>query len=447
LSLAAESRPTRVRFLVVALCMAMAVLLYLDRFALTPITSTILTELAFDEKQFGRVVGAFFLVYAVCQVPAGWLSDRLGARWMLALFVALWSLATIGLALAGSLIAFEGMRMLLGAAQAGAYPAAASLLKRWIPLSGRGRANTIVSMGGRGGHLIALFLTPALAALAMHWLGWQAGGWRLALGLYGLLGLAWAALFAALYRDSPQVHPWCNDAERRLLGDERQIARPTMHDYSRFVVALLTSREMLLMCVINIAINIGWIFLVTWMPRYISVQYGAELSRYTRQPEVVIGLLAVLPAMASIVGGLCGGAATDLLARRYGRTWGRRLPGLTAGVVVSGLYLVATQCSTLLSFLTVIIVIAFVIDFGLGASWASFQDIGGRQVAVVLGLGNMCGNLGAAFFGSYIGTLASGGHWTAVFVIAAAAMAIYAACWALFDAARPILPEATENAS
>jgi len=447
LSPTAESRPTCVRFRVVALCLAMAVLLYLDRFALTPITSTILTELAFDEQQFGRVVGAFFLVYAFCQVPAGWLSDRLGARWMLALFVALWSLATIGLALANSLIAFAGMRMLLGAAQAGAYPAAAGLLKRWIPLASRGRANTMVSTGGRGGHLIALFLTPALALAALHLLGWQAGGWRLALGLYGLLGLAWALLFVWVYRDSPAEHPWCNDAERRLIGDERPATRPTVSDYRRFVVALLTSREMLLMCVINVAINIGWIFLVTWLPRYISVQYGDELSRYTRQPEVVIGLLAVLPAMASIVGGLCGGAATDLLVRRYGRTWGRRLPGLTAGAIVSGLYLAATQCSTWLSFLAVIIAIAFIIDFGLGASWASFQDIGGRQVAVVLGVGNMCGNLGAAFFGSYIGTLASGGHWTAVFVIAAVAMGINAASWALFNAARPILPETTEPAS
>jgi ACS family glucarate transporter-like MFS transporter len=204
---------------------------------------------------------------------------------------------------------------------------------------------------------------------------------------------------------------------------------------------------MLLMCVINIAVNIGWIFLVTWLPLYIKVHYGDELGRYAAQPEVVIGLLAVLPAVAAIFGGLSGGAATDLLVRRYGRTWGRRLPGLMAGVIVSGLYLVATQCTTLWSFLAVIVVISFAIDFGLGASWASFQDIGGRQVAVVLGVGNMCGNLGAAFFGSYIGTLASGGHWTAVFLIAAAAMAINAASWALFNAARPILPETNEPTS
>src|SRR2546421_52926 len=109
-----DQPPTRVRFLVVGLCTAMALLLYLDRFALTPITSTVLRELKLDEEQFGRAVGAFFFAYALCQVPAGWLSDRLGARWTLALYVVGWSLAIFGLGLANSLLAVSMMRMVLG---------------------------------------------------------------------------------------------------------------------------------------------------------------------------------------------------------------------------------------------------------------------------------------------------------------------------------------------
>src|SRR5262245_26166425 len=190
-----QNPPTRVRYLVVALCVGMSVLLYIDRFAITPITPTIRSELNLDKEQFGRAVGAFFLIYALCQVPAGWLSDRFGARGTLALYVVCWSLATIGLGLAGGLVTITAMRMLLGATQAGAYPAAASLLKRWIPAAGRARANTIVAMGGRGGNLLAQFLTPILAIAAASLLGWQIGGWRVVLIGYGTLGLVWAVLF------------------------------------------------------------------------------------------------------------------------------------------------------------------------------------------------------------------------------------------------------------
>src|SRR5438067_1962732 len=242
--------PTRVRHLVVGLSVLMAILLYLDRFALTPVTSTILRDLHLDEEQFGRAVGAFFLAYAFCQVPAGWLSDALGARWTLALYVVGWSLATIGLGLAGGLLAITIMRIALGVTQAGAYPAAASLLKRWTPAASRGRANTIVSMGGRAGNLLAQFLTPLLALTAAAAIGWTTGGWRIVLAAYGALGLVWAAAFVWLYRDTPAAHPWCNDAERELIDGRVSAAHQIPNKPSvgaahptRFLLALLTSTK------------------------------------------------------------------------------------------------------------------------------------------------------------------------------------------------------------
>src|SRR5271154_1758945 len=134
-SLAASSpaRPTNIRFLTLALCIAMAVLLYLDRYALSPVTKTLLAELDLNKEQFGRVFSAFFFAYALFQVPAGWLSDTFGARRMLAVYVAVWSLATVCMGLVNGLTAIILVRILLGISQAGAYPTAASLIKRWFP--------------------------------------------------------------------------------------------------------------------------------------------------------------------------------------------------------------------------------------------------------------------------------------------------------------------------
>ena len=103
------------------------------------------------------------------------------------------------------------------------------------------------------------------------------------------------------------------------------------------------------------------------------------------------------------------------------------MPGLTAGYLAVALYLVAMQLTSVWPLVAVMLVISFTIDFGLGASWASYQDIAGRHVATVLGIGNMCGNLGAAGFGYYIGVLAKADQWNTVFLIAGLAMAVYGA--------------------
>jgi MFS family permease len=430
--------PTRVRYLIVALCFGMAVLLYLDRFALTPIATTILLELNLDEEQFGRAVGGFFLIYALCQVPAGWLTDRLGARWTLAGYVVAWSLATIGLGLAGGLLAITAMRMLLGAAQAGAYPTAASLLKRWVPATGRARANTIVSVGGRGGNLLAQFLTPILAATALAYLGWQTGGWRVVLIGYGALGLLWASMFVWLYRDSALLHPWCNDAERNLI---EHVPAPPPSTSSRrpLVLDIVLSPEVWLMSIMSVAVNVGWIFLVTWLPHYLTSHYHSELSGYVSSAQVLAGTLTAVAGFGAMLGGLSGGAAADRFVANYGLKWGRRLPGLLAGVVVAALYIAAAQTKNVWPFIGLMIAISFALDFGLGAIWASYQDIGGRNVATVLGIGNMCGNLGAAGFSYYIGVLAKADRWNFVFLIASTAMLVYAAGWLLFDARRQVV--------
>ncbi len=531
--------PTGVRFLVIGLCVAMSVLLYLDRFAITPATNTILTELRLSKAEFGETVRAFFLAYALMQIPSGWLTDVLGARWMLALFVLGWSLAIAGLGLADGVGAIWGMRLVLGVMQAGAYPAAAGLLKRWVPYSDRGLANSSVAMGGRCGLLVSMSLIVPLMLLFGRWLNWETDQWRAVFVTYGSLGLAWAAGFVWLFRDWPREHPWVNQAEAALIESAvlksatpaSGVATSTAHAASssaawccgglfaiaagwvvvvglaasacnqqfgttlagatgsdafgsavvsavaglvglagivllvmvanRFLQALdppaarrlslplgpmLRSKEVLLMCGINFCVNIGWIFLATWLPQYVVDVYGDYVTTHIGNKDLVAGWMTAATGVAAMCGGLLGGRATDVFVRRYGRVWGRRLPGLCAGTLVAAMYLTVPQLPGLWSFIAAMIAIAFTIDFGLGATWASYQDIGGRHVASVLGCGNMCGNLGAAFFGGLIGYLADEDRWNTVFLISAGAMLLASCGWLLFDASRPI-DEATGESS
>jgi MFS family permease len=444
------ARPTKVRFLTLALCIAMAMLLYLDRYALSPVTGTLLAELHLTKEELGRTVFfAFFFAYAILQVPAGWLSDTFGARWMLAFYVAVWSLATAAMGLVNGLAAIFFVRFLLGISQAGAYPTAASVIKRWFPYTARGRASSAVSMGGRAGGLLAFAITPSLLLYAGHLLGWETGRWRVVFAFYGAMGLVWVVVFAWLFRDSPREHPWCNAEEVGLIAPLIRLRGVPLRQ-ALPPITILTSKEVLLMCVIGFCVDVGWVFLVSWLPEYLVETHGESLkqiltsfgygSAKAGDEQVVAGLMTALTGLAGMVGTLLGGLATDGFVVRLGPVWGRRLPGVIAGVVVAGLYLAAPSLTNVWVFVGAMAAVSLSIDFCLGAMWATYQDIGGRHVASVLGVGNMCASFGAAAFTWYAGSLADHKQWNTVFLLAAVSMIVAAVSWLLIDPTRSAAP-------
>ena len=432
--------PTNVRFLTLSLCIAMAMLLYLDRYALSPVTATLLSELKMSKEQLGRTVFfAFFFAYGLLQIPAGWLSDAFGARRMLALYVTVWSLATIGMGFVNGLAAIFFVRFLLGVSQAGAYPTAASVLKRWFPYRSRGRASSSVSMGGRAGGLLAFAITPALMLLLGRWLGWETGQWRIVFALYGALGLVWVVVFVWLFRDSPREHPSCNEQEVELIAPATTMAQLPRRS-ALPPRSIILSKEALLMCVIGFCVDVGWVFLVSWLPQYLMETYGDYIRNNVGDEQVVAGRLTALTGLAGMIGTVLGGLATDRFVVRFGPIWGRRWPGVIAGVLVASLYLVAPHLPNVWWFIGAMAAISLSIDFCLGAMWATYQDIGGRHVGSVLGLGNMCASFGSAGYTWFAGSLADKNEWNTVFLLAAAAMVVATVAWLLIDPTHPVEP-------
>jgi MFS family permease len=159
---AATTGPTHVRYLVVALTTLMAFVLYLDRFCLGFAERYIREDLGLSDERMSWLLGAFFLAYALGQVPSGWFSDRYGARRMLVLYIVAWSVLTGLIGLAMSFLAVLALRLGFGLAQAGAYPTSAGVLSKWVPFSERGLTSGIVSLGGRVGGAAAPVLTAYL---------------------------------------------------------------------------------------------------------------------------------------------------------------------------------------------------------------------------------------------------------------------------------------------
>lgn len=159
-----DQKPTHVRYYVVGLTTAMAVLLYLDRIFPSLLERYIREDLGLSDIEWGWFMGLFFLSYGFGQVPGGWLADRFGPRNVLALFILAWSIfANMGAVHTFLLLVI--FRFMCGLAQAGAYPTAAGIVSKWVPFSDRGKASSIIATGGRLGGFGAQVLTAYLLVM------------------------------------------------------------------------------------------------------------------------------------------------------------------------------------------------------------------------------------------------------------------------------------------
>src|SRR3954467_7940359 len=106
------------------LMFASTVLNYMDRQAIALVAPQIKGEFKLQNVDYGWVLAAFSLTYAVFQVPAGYLVDRWDVRRTYAAAVAWWSLAGMALAWAPHRGALVALRALLGVGESFNWPCA-----------------------------------------------------------------------------------------------------------------------------------------------------------------------------------------------------------------------------------------------------------------------------------------------------------------------------------
>ena len=423
-------RPSKVRYRIIAVSMLMAFILYLDRVCLSEIvqSASFHSEVALSRAQIGRFLGAFFFSYALCQVPAGWGSDRFGARAMLTGYIALWSLFTALTGMMSSFPALLAMRLLCGAAEAGAYPTSNAVIRRWIPLAARGRASSLVTVGGRIGGTLAPFLTA--------WLVVSLGRWRPVLWLDGGAGLAIALLYWHIVRNRPSQHPACNQAERELIGNPPPDGpRPSAGELGRILRVFCLSPNLWLLSTMMLLTNIGWAFLITWMPTYLQEQKHV--------PDVAGGRMVTLVLACGMLGQLAGGCFSDWSARRLGLKNGRKLALSAAGLAAGAGYIGCLMIDSVWAIVACCGFVSFASDTGNPANWAFVQDIGGRATAAAVGWCNMWGNFGAALSSVMVPALLTAGVTIAagqrhVFLACAGALFLSGLVALGLDASKPL---------
>jgi ACS family glucarate transporter-like MFS transporter len=360
---------------VIAVAMSKAFLLYLDRTCMGAVvqSASFQQEMALDKAAVGSVMSSFFLAYALGQMPAGWLADRFGSRRMLVIYVVFWSVCTALTGWVQGLTALVLVRMACGLSEAGAYPAITRLVGAWFGTIGRARASGLVAMGGRVGNALALGFTAWAIAVF--------DGWRPVLWVYGFFGFLLAALGWHVLRDSP---------ERGSEGSESLVAGGASVPWH----ALLTDRGLWIFNIGAIGMNLGWAFLITWLPSYLREVHGLD--------SVVTGTWISWALAFGMTGMLVGGWYGDFCVRRFGVRWGRRLPMLTGGLLAALCYGVAPFLPGPGWVVAACGMVAFASDSVTPSIWGMVQDIGGGRVASTMAWVNMWGNLGASFVAKVI---------------------------------------------
>lgn len=405
-------KPTRTRFIVLAgLCTA-AALAYYTRNGVAAAESTIRADLGLTKEQSGLMMSAFFWPYALCQIPAAMLAQRLGTRWALALYAVMWSLATAGLAM-GQLGWMTASRACMGVAQAGLVPVGVMIMAHWFPKTAQASAAGAFSGFMSAGSIVS---APLTAWFVMN------AGWRWMFVINAVPGVLWAVWFAWWHRNQPSEHASVNAAEREWIekGSSDDLSNVQAIPWR----SLGTSPSLWLLCMQQFFRAAGYIFFASWFATYLQEARGMTLTHSA--------WLTTLPLLADVAGGFSGGILSDALMRRTGS------PRLARqGIAMVMLVL----CAVLIFgawFVTQPVLAVIVISVGMYCAGvvnpcfsAALMDFGGPHAGTVSAITNMCGNFGAASFPILVPWfIAHAGGWDAVLIGFGAIYIVAAALWA-----------------
>ena len=360
----------------------------------------------------GAVMSAFFLGYVTLQIPAGYLSDRFGGKWVLGLGVLFWSLFALltPASAALSITVLLACRFLMGVAEAVTWPSIYSLYSRWVHPDRRASAVGLMNSGISGGSVIALICTPWLISV------WS---WQGAFYLYGLLGILWFAVWAPLAQSRPaDKTEWDTPsaalatAEAGAVTDQNDVSAQTV--YPRLTVrGMLRSRAVWAIAIAHICINWSLYLVLSWFPTFVNRELGADLQ--------LAGFLALAPTIVSLVMAPLAGRLFDrLVARGRDRLTVRRIMQSLAFVGITAAMMAITLTDSLILSVTVITLSNALTAFSIGGFATNHLDIAPNQSGLLMGVTNTLAAVSSSasvFVSGWIQDLSGG--WDAVFLTAA----------------------------
>ena len=385
------------RWVILGLLFVASIINYIDRQSLSILARTIQDELNISDIGYTNVVQLFLLAYMLSFLVAGWITDKLGIRASMTLFIGWWSIANLLTGFVGSLRGLAAARFMLGSGESGLYVVAPKVVSQLFPASQRGLAVGIYSAGATVGATIA---PPLLAFLTLNY------GWRSAFIVGGMMGLVWIVPWLLVYRSSETSSPAPSPAAPPAAPAALEPDTTRWWD-------IFLSREVLLLLSIRALTDPVWQFILFWLPKYLTDVHGLSLEQ--------VGRIGWVPYLAADIGGVLGGLASGLLITRGFRAVdARKWVMLACGIAIPCGALLVTQVRASSLIVTLMAVIAFA-EF----TWMVTMTALAVDVLPIQRFGRMFGviaagsGLGGMVFMYIVGRLVTYWSYTPVFVLIA----------------------------
>jgi MFS family permease len=333
-----------------------------------------------DESQLGTLQSSFYWTYAVSNIVVGYFADRIGAHRTLAAGVLLWSLATLLMGFASSLLGLIVLRLLLGMGESVGFPCTSKILAAHVKPAYLGLANGVLAFGYLFGPAVGTYVGGHLLS--------SYNDWRPMFWLFGGVSLLW-------------IVPWLF-----MRSDEPTVAADVAHSQSEPPTfrQVLRQRGLWGASLGHFTTNYTYYFILQWLPYYLVQSRGFSMAKMAD----VVSESYVINAIAAVTVGWLLDAA---MRRHWSPTLlyksAMGISHLGAIACMAGIALLPEQQSVWSLFMYQIMV-------GLSAPgvFAIPQLIAGEAAAGRwVGVQNFCGNLAGIVAGSLTGfLLAQFGH-------------------------------------
>lgn len=399
---AAGSLIRNLRWYIAGLLLFAAVINYIDRQVFSILAPDLQRLIGWNELDYGRIVVAFQLAYALMLLVSGQIVDRIGTRAGFAIAIVWWSVAAAMHAFARNAFQFGLARFALGIGEAANFPASVKAVAEWFPVKERATATGIFNGGPTIGAIVAPVVVPLIAA---------AWGWQAAFVLTGLVGFIWVAAWWGLYY-RPEVHPRITSEELAYIEQGRSEKKSEKTPW----LSLLKYRQTWAYAFGKILPDPVWWFFLFWLPKFLAQSF----NMHGKEQMAPLAYVYVMAGLGSIIAGYSSSA---LLKRGWSVNKARKT---TFGVIAFAMPVVIVAAFTKNAWTAV-----FVIGLGTGLHQAFstmvFTLAGdmfpSKAVGSVIGIGGAIAGVVSMLAAEYTGRIlqASPGFYQPMFFFAGTA--------------------------